>query len=428
MKKIYSAAAAAVLSAAVLMPLFAAGGGDDFDAAGVQLNFLEVLTSPGRTKLIEELIAEYEAQNPDVSINLISPPYEQADNRLTLALNAEERLDIAEVRDYTIKQFVNNDRLTSLEPFLAEWPESETLLSITLQAARTVDQTAYIIPQFFFIKALFVRTDVLADLGVSRYPETIDELIDMSIAITDKDSGQYGFGFRGKGGEHKFSDYITISNVPDVSPQDIYRTESGGFSFAAPAAREYLERYVQLYREAVPSDGINWGFNEQVNAFVSGTAPLLIQDPDTIGVLEGKLEADQYTVIPLPVGRDGLAYLDYGFASLGVPGYSEYKEEATDFLAFMLSARTNERFARGYGALPIHAAAYESGGYFSTGVYAAWREMLDDNPAYRFVSYPLASEKWPGWDQAHTQTMQALLLGQMTPEDVIDRWAEYWSD
>lgn len=428
MKNLRVAIIGGVLLAVSAIPLFASGQEEATGGATVELNFLEVLTSPGRTQLIRDLIAEYETLNPGVTINLISPPYEQADNRLTLALNAEEPLDIVEVRDYTIKQFVNNGRLTSLEPLLAEWPESETLLSITLQAARTVDRTAYIIPQFFFVKALFVRTDILAELGVTEYPQTIDELIDMSIAITDPSSGQYGFGFRGKAGEHKFSDYITISNVADISSEDIYRTESGEFSFATPAAREYLERYVELYKQAVPPDGINWGFNEQISAFVSGTTPFLIQDPDTIGVLAGTLEADQYSVIPLPVGRTGLAYLDYGFAGLGIPSYSEHKEEAIDFLTFMLSARTNARFARGYGALPIHAATYENEAYFSTGVYTAWREMFDDNPAYRFVGYPLASEQWPGWDQVHTQTMQALLLGQMTIDAVIAQWVEYWSE
>ena len=122
MKRLRGAIFAVMVSAVLAAPVFASGGRENDGI--VELNFLEVLTSPGRTQLIRDLIAEYEALNPEVRINLISPPYEQADNRLTLALNAEEPLDIVEVRDYTIKQFVNNGRLTSLEPLLAEWPAS----------------------------------------------------------------------------------------------------------------------------------------------------------------------------------------------------------------------------------------------------------------------------------------------------------------
>ena len=428
MKRSLKAVICMMIIVTIHMPVFANGTQESGGDGVVELNFLEVMTSPSRTNLLKELISEFESTHPGIRINLISPPYEQADNRLTLGLNTEEDLDIVEVRDYTVKQFVNNGKLTSLEPFLDQWSESDTLLPITLQAARTVDDIAYLIPQFLFVKGLFVRTDILQEAGITEYPQTIDELIDMSIAITDPERGQYGFGFRGKGSEFKFSDYITLSNLNSINPDNLYQTRSGAFSLTQPLAEEYLRRYVELYHAAVPNDGINWGFNEQVNGFVSGATPFLIQDPDTVGVIADQLRPDQYTVIPLPLGRSGKAYLDYGFAGLGVPSYSAHKEEAMQFLAFMLSAETNARFAKGYGALPIHADTYEEDEYFSSGVYTAWVTMMDNNPHYQFVGYPLSSPKWPGWDQVHTQTMQAMLLGSMSMDEVLSQWDAYWNE
>lgn len=417
-----------ILLIALLFSAF--GTGTEEGEGKVELNFMEVLTSPSRSKLFQELIDEYEAMNPNVSINLISPPYEQADNRLTLALNNEEELDIVEVRDYTVKQFVNNGRLLNLEDFLAEWDQAETLMPISFSSARTVDNTAYLIPEFFFIKALFVRTDVLAKLGITedQYPQTVDELIQMSIDITDKTSGQYGFGFRGKHGEFKATDYMTSYNQEGLRSDNVYLMENGEFSFATDAAKDYLKRYVELYEKAVPKDGINWGFNDQITAFVSGTTPFLIQDPDTVGLLADKLTDDQYTVIPLPIGPQGMTYIDYGFAGLGVPSYSEHKEEALDFIEFILSAEINSRFTRFYGALPIHSSTYSNDDYFSSGVYQAWKTMMADNPKYQFVSYPISSPKWAGWSEVHTQTQQSLLLGKMSIDEVVDEWSRYWSD
>ena len=93
----------------VLSPAFAAGTKEE--ASGpVTLTFVETMTSPSRTAQIQELIAKYEAQNPNVKINLVSPPYEQADNKLTLMLNSNQELDIIEVRDHTVKQYVNNNK------------------------------------------------------------------------------------------------------------------------------------------------------------------------------------------------------------------------------------------------------------------------------------------------------------------------------
>ncbi len=72
-------------------------------AEPIKLNFLEVMTSPARTAVLKDLIAKFEAEHPNISINLISPPYEQADNKLTLMMNAREPLDIVEVRELTEK-------------------------------------------------------------------------------------------------------------------------------------------------------------------------------------------------------------------------------------------------------------------------------------------------------------------------------------
>ncbi len=56
-------------------------------------------------------------------------------------------------------------------------------------------------------------------------------------------------------------------------------------------------------------------------------------------------------------------------------------------------------------------------------------ELHDESPEkYIFASYPLDSEKWPGWPEIHQQDMQSLLLGDTTVEAVAAKWAEYWED
>ena len=95
-------------------------------ASATTLNFLEVMTSPERTALLKGMIAEYEAMNPGVKINLISPPYEQSDQKATLMLNTNQALDVIEVRDYTIKQFVNNKKLTDLTELYKDWSDQST--------------------------------------------------------------------------------------------------------------------------------------------------------------------------------------------------------------------------------------------------------------------------------------------------------------
>jgi len=332
----------------------------------VTLNFIEVLTSPNRTALLKGIISDFEELHPNIQINLISPPYGQADQKVTLMLNTNQPLDIIEVRGLTAKQLVNNKKLLNLESYLASWPDSKTLLPITWQSARYIDNTAYMVPQEYYIKALFYRTDIL---GINYVPpKTMSELFEICKEITNPSKNQYGFSFRGKATELKFSDLIIASFLDDIDVNNIYMKTNGQLYFNDPRAVEGLKLYTRFFKETAPKDAINWGFNEQVNAFISGTTPFLIQDPDTIALLDKMLGRDKYMVAPIPVGPSGKVYLDHGFASLGIASYSEHKKEAWEFIEYISSPKVNAYFCKNYGPFPIHSVTYENDPYFSAGL------------------------------------------------------------
>ncbi len=408
----------------LITPIFAQGS-KEAKQDKITLTFVETMTSPSRTAEIQKLIDIYQEQNPNIEINLISPPYEQADNKLTMMLNSGQALDIIEVRDHTVKQYVNNNKLVDLTKYMDKWDKADDLLPLTLAAAKTVDNTPYLIPQFFFVKGLFVRTDILKKYNV-EIPTTIEELYAAAKTITDKAPGQFGFGFRGKGSPFKISDILMLSDLDNIDVNNIYKTTDGKFSYDTKEGKEALEAYVKMFKDSVPADGVNWGFNEQVNAFIAGTTPFLVQDPDTISMVAGALDADQYTVVPMPVGKSGKCYLDYGFAGLGIPTNSENKDAAWDFLKYMVDSKTNAAFCKAYGPLPVNTSTFEEDDYFSQGAYKSWQLEMSTPEKYVFVKYPLGSEKYPGWSQVEEQSMQSLLLDNITVDELIKQWTEYW--
>lgn len=396
-------------------------------AGAVTLDFLEVLTSPERTELLKGMIAEFEAANPDIKINLISPPYEQADQKLTLMLSANQKLDIIEVRDYTIKQFVNNGKLLDLTDYWNNWDGVNTLSGIASNAAKTVDNTPYMLPLDIFIKALFMRDDVLAQYGVNYTPKTISELVEICRQITDPQKNQYGFAFRGKSVEFKFSDILASSFVEAMKDSEYIYSEKKTF-FTDPEYKLGMKVYIDLFKKGSPKDSINWGYNEQINGFVSGITPFLYQDPDAIPFINQMLGEDKYSVVPAPVGPFGFTVLDYGFTGLGIPSYSEYKEEAWKFISWMCSPEKNGYFNEHYGALPIHTVTFEENEHFRGPHYWAFNYEMGNPDKYLFKLYPLDSEKWPGWSQIHETDMQGLLLGNRDLDEVLTKWDKYWTE
>lgn len=395
-------------------------------AQTITLNMLEVITSPERTALLNTLIAEYEALNPNIKINLISPPYEQSDQKATLMLNTNQPLDIVEVRDYTVKQFVNNNKLTDLTPYFENWPGAQTLSPVGDASARIVDGIPYLVPHGIFIKALFVRPDVLEKYGITEMPETVDELIEMCIQITDPAKNQYGFAWRGRGPTMKYSDLFASVYVKEVADAEFINSEDEEF-FLHPDYKKGMEAYIRLYKEGTPPDGVNWGFNEQVNGFVAGTTPFLIQDPDTIPLLNSMLGEDNYIVIPLPVGPHGFTVIDYGFCGWGIPSYSKYKDEAWDFISWITSAEKNGYFAEHWGPLPVHTTTFEINDHFKGKHYQAYAYEMANPDVYLLKTYPLASPKWPAWSASHETDIQSVLLGTITLDQLLQKWHDYWT-
>ena len=80
-RSMFASLAAAATAAALL--LTACGPGPAEKAQGeVRLQMVESLTNPTRTALLKKLIADFEAKNSGIKVQLISPPTNQADQKI----------------------------------------------------------------------------------------------------------------------------------------------------------------------------------------------------------------------------------------------------------------------------------------------------------------------------------------------------------
>lgn len=419
MKKFLAIAMALALVFALAVPAMA----DD----SITLTFAETMTSPERTLVLEEAIAAYEKDHPNVTIELVSPPYESAETKVASMLAAGQEVDIVEIRDNSVGAWVNNGFLYELDELVKDWDGKDQLVDAALLAGASMGDATYFIPQYLYVKALMVRTDILEKLGVTEMPKTTDEFYAVCKQITDPAKGQYAFALRGTGSPCKTTDIMWATEVPDISLDNLYLTNDGKFYMDSEGGRKALADYYGLYTECCPPDAVNWGYNDQINGFVSGTTPFLVQDPDAVGSVSGSLSPDQYTAIPMPVGASGQRYLDYGYAGLAVAAASEHPAEAFDFIKYMISAEVNASICEFYGALPVNKGAYEASEMFELPVYKAWAEEMADE-ATVFTKFPLEDPRFTEYSSTvNFAAYQSFLLGETTAEDFIATCRDYWA-
>lgn len=392
----------------------------------VTLRMIESLTSPKRTEILKEMIAEFENQNPNITVEFISPPFDQADNKIKTMLSAGQDIDVLEVRDLNVAEFVNNDYVQDLNDYTAKWSDFATLGAVS-KSVGAVGEKMYFIPNGLYQRQMFYRKDWLDEKGLQP-PKSWEELYEVGKQLTDPGKNRFGFSFRGGPGSAGNTDAMVLSfNGDKVNLEDSEFTKDGTTIYSTAEARQAIELYLKIYKEASPPDSINWGFQEQVQAFTSGVTGILLQDPDVIQSVQEKMEPDTWATAPMPTGPAGKALIAAGGAGWGIAARSEHKDDAWKLISFLSSPQQNINFSKKFGLIPIHTTASEDE-MFKSGPYKTLLDMT--NKPDTFVNFKPPFQ-YPGngqWGQVSMETGQSLLLGKTSVEETLKKWDAYWTD
>ena len=85
--------------------------------AQTTINLVEVITSPPRTEHLAGMIAEFEAANPDVKVEITSLPWGQAFEKLATMVQGGQIPDVVEMPERWMSLYANNDQLVDLAPY-----------------------------------------------------------------------------------------------------------------------------------------------------------------------------------------------------------------------------------------------------------------------------------------------------------------------
>ncbi|MFB7249828.1 ABC transporter substrate-binding protein [Microbacterium sp. NPDC056234] len=404
------------------------GGGSESSDGSVTLQMVESLTNPARTEVIRGLLDDFEAANPDITVELVSPPTEQADQTIQQMLQSGKGVDVLEVRDITVGPFSNNGWLYDMTDDLADWDGWDALT----ENARTVaegDGESLFIPYGFYGLSLFYRTDLVEEAGFDEPPHSWKDLLEQASAIQDPSKNVYGYAFRGgQNGNTNVVAAIEAYVIDELDVSNAFLLKDGATIFSAPEAQEAVDDYFALFEQASPPSAVSWGYPEMVAGFTNGSTAFLLQDPEVIAtVQDSNLTEDQWDTAPLLVGPSGKAAQPLAVAGWGVAEASEHKDAAVKLVEFLSSAEPATEFAQANSLVPIIAAASDDE-FYASGPWTSYVTMTEDPDTYVNVQQPRGVSWWTEWIQKSDQDVQNVLLGNMSTSELLESWDAYWVD
>ena len=387
------------------------------------LDLVTVMPSPTRDQLMASVIAQFEKENPDIKVNLISLPWEQAYQKLLTMYAAGEGPDVTEMTEKWVAQFVSLRALADLKSNLRSWDKWNDYTEAARKMSTIAGNTSYIIPWGFYERALYYRADWFQEAGL-KPPATFEDFVNAAEQLTDKGKGRFGYALRGGAGCWDNIQLWMLGYLGDGN----YFDKKGNCNLNKPGAVKGLEKLADLYRKGYASpDSVTWGFNDIVGAFYSGHAAMLDQDPDTLSAVRDHMTPNTYAVAPLPVGPTGKSFFQLGFPGWSMSKSTKHPKESWKLLSFLASPAINEKFAQDTGAIPV-AKSSQGNDFWKDPIYKAWFTEINGTQYTKIIPPWYLPEWGTFFNQIVPPEYQKVLLGQESAQQAADKWAKFLTE
>lgn len=387
----------------------------------VTISFMEVMPSDARNAWMEEKIAAFEAEHPNIKIQREIVPWEQAHDKLVTLAAAKKLPDVLETSDNWLSEFAAAGAYLSLEDYFANWEHKDQIAELCVDLGRMYEGTLYDIPYGLYVCTMLYRADWLAEKGIA-VPKTITEYYQAMADVTDAAQNRYGYAFRGGAGCWGI---LSILLLGELSSDSYFEEDGQTCVFRRPEAVEALQHFGNVYFNGyAPKDALNWGYAETVDAFTSGVAAFLVQDTEVIGIALDKLSREQLGTAVPPAGSDGRTYLIGGQMGLSIAANSEHPDEAWAFLSYMLKPDVNAEWCQTSWIVPSNKDALENPSFADNLMAPVAQAVAGDGVVlYSHPSY------LPEWGEFYASVavdeIQGFLLDDQTAQETMNNISDY---
>ncbi|MFC4222878.1 ABC transporter substrate-binding protein [Lysinibacter cavernae] len=412
------------------LALTACAGGEP-DNGTVKLQMVESLTNPARTDVIRGLLDDFEAENPGITVELVSPPTDQADQKIQQMLQSGTGIDVLEVRDITVGPFSTNGWLYDMTDDLQGWSGWDDLTDNAIsQTTYAEDGKTYSIPYGFYGLSLFYRTDLVEEAGFDAAPTSWDDLLEQASAIQDPEKNRFGYAFRGGSNANSNVVAIITSYAADkINVDNAFELTGGGTVFSTPEAAAAVKTYFEIFKKASPPSSVAWGYPEMVEGFSNGSTAFLLQDPEVIAAIQqsSSLTEEQWSTAPLLVGASGKAAQPVSSGGWGIAKATKHPEESLKLIKFLSEGDAPITFAKENSLVPILKSAADDE-FYKVGAWESYLYMTEHPDVYIPVTQPRTVSWWTEWAQKADTEIQQVLIGKMTEAEMLASWDQYWTE
>jgi len=309
------------------------------------------------TKVVDGIVADFEAENPDISVNAIyAGNYDDTRIKALSALNSGDPAQLAVMFSIDAYDLIEQDLIVPFEDVIETDTEKEWLGSFypALMANSRIEGKTWGVPFQRSTIVAYYNKDMFREAGLDPDdpPETWGELVEMGKALTTEDT--YGLMIPSTGYPYWMFQALAIQNGKEVMSDDGLTTH-----FDDPAVVETLEFWKSLSTEhgIMPEGTVEWGTLRQ--AFLEGETAMMWHSTGNLTAVKNNARFD-FGVAMLPGKERFGSPTGGGNFYIFKDASEEEREAALELIKFMTAPEQAAEWSIETGYMGVSPAAYET--------------------------------------------------------------------
>lgn len=329
----------ALLCACMAVAGIPGGGSSQAEAAesgDMTLEFWTIDLKASFGEFFDNMIAQYEEENPGITINWTDVPYDDIQSKLVTAVAGGQAPDVVNMNTQMALTLAGQGALVDLNA--AATDEQKSIYIESLWDSAKIGDSVYAFPWYASPDIMFYNADLFEQAGI-EVPHTFDDAMEVCKDFYEK-TGAYLFC------PDEFFNLLFEYDIPVI-------TEDGSSAaFNNQDTADLLAKFKE-YSDAgyIPKTG--WGdWDEQLKMFETGQLAIVSSSGSSLSRIKDEAP-DIYEKVQVSTPLTGSIGLSRNpLMNLVIPNASENQEAAVDFAAYVTNDANQLAFCKEVSIFP----------------------------------------------------------------------------
>ena len=387
-----------------------------------EIEFWTIQLQPQFTNYFNQLIVDFEADNPGLSVRWVDLPWSQMESKIESAILRESLPDVVNLNSSFAHLLTRPDAWLDLDTILSDSVKNEYLPN--LWQASQIDGKSFAIPWYCTTSITIYNSELFKRAKVDEPPTNYTELAKVARQIKEK-TDKYAFfvSFLPEGGNEVLESFGKMGvDLIDVD---------GKAAFNTPVGEAVFKYWVDLYREGLlPKEVLTEGIQAGEDLYQAGETAMVFSGPEFIeAISENTPEIGKVSFptsqITGKTDKKGIMLMNFAISR-----NTKLPDGALKFVLFITNYHNQMVFAQETNVLPSTTKTLENSYFQNISSDASTQERGRVISAGQIFAAEVLLPPIKNLDklkQIIYQNLQGAMLGEKTIEQAIADAASEWN-